>query len=648
MKRDSKSTRQEGFAAIALIMGVTMISLASMYVVNQSRSTVMTAKAIERDRARSSSELTNLSNLGWVRGLIFQQKVNDSRSVAIYPENYFASPWKMLKNVTPERPLDFVEAENNQLWLPTYAAGALNMDKAMAIFTGLKGQLEMLTEAQNVEIVSNNLSAKHNFFVESIDIRTKRPLDLASAGGGSDVETTGRIRLDAPVPYGFRVLVKLPGEMNFRPNLSSIDGEHAAGEYVFQLRGSGIIHHGEIDVGGILYPVGLDENGAITHKAVNIMADDVVIGEVAVHIGGGNGPSFDNAEVKFDSCRILVEPVSSAAAGAGPAAGTAIRVKARIYDVKNEVPAYPLALDADPKTPPVYMEEESTLIVAGNSGSAASGSQETGLGCQDKCPYDFRNDFWIDPMTQARFMDLTVTGETDTKKLDYFDEEITAVIIQKTKGIVCSNMELVGDAMHKADPRLPSEILMANRDLYEELRNKNLLLKRFYAYTAPSCERKLIGERTVCGCFAEDTLILMGDGSEKAIREIQEGDKVLNPQTGKIQSVKRVIAGPEKIPMYRVISSSGSVLVTRQHPFLTRRGSVTAEDLKADDLIATGSDGNFEGISSIEIVARDENTAAPVVWNLELVGSDDFSDHYVRAGGVMTGDLFIQESLSKK
>ncbi|RYZ56583.1 MAG: hypothetical protein EOP07_12270 [Proteobacteria bacterium] len=648
MKRHSKGTRQEGFAAIALIMGVTIISLASMYVVNQSKTTVMTTRAIERDRARAASELSNLSNLGWVRGLIALQKVDDPKTPAIYPENYFASPWKMLKNVTAERPLEFIEAENNQLWLPTYAAGSLSIDKAMAIFTGLKGQLEMLTEAQNVEIVSNNLSAKHNFYVESIDIKTKRPLDLASAGAGSDVETTGRINLNAPVPYGFRVLVKLPGEMNFRPNLSSIDGEHAAGDYVFQLRGSGIIHHGEIDVGGTIYPVGLDENGRITHKAVNIMADDVVIGEVSVHIGGGQGPNFENAEVKFDSCRILVEPVSSAAGAAGPGAGSAVRVKARIYDVKNEVPAYPLALGADPKTPPVYMEEESTLIVSGGSGSGVSGSQATGLGCEDKCPYDFRKDFWIDPMTQARFMDLTVTGETDTKKLDYFDEEITGVIIQKTKGIVCSNMELVGDAMHKADPRLPSALIMANRDLYEELRNKNLLLKRFFAYTAPSCERKLIGERTVCGCFAEDTLILMGDGSEKAIRDITEGDEVQNPLTGKIQSVKRVVAGPEKIPMYRVLTAIGSVLVTRQHPFLTRRGSVTAEDLRADDLIATGSDNQFKEILSIDSVPWDETKPAPIVWNLELVGSDDFSEHYVQAGGVMTGDLFIQETLGKK
>jgi hypothetical protein len=648
MKQDSKSTRQEGFAAIALIMGVTILSLASMYVVNQSRSTVMTAKAIERDRARASTELTNLSNLGWVRGLISRQKNDDAKTPAIYPENYFANPWKLVKNVTPERPLDFIEAENNQLWLPTYAAGALSIDKAMAIFTGIKGQLETMTEAQNVEIVSNNLSSKHNFYVESIDIRTKRGLDLANASAENSVVTTGRIELNAPVPHGFRVLVKLPGELNFRPNLASIDGEHPAGEYLFQLRGSGIIHHGEIDVGGILYPVGLDEAGAITHKAVNIMADDVVIGEVAVHIGGGTGPSFENAEVKFDSCRILVEPVSGAAAGAGPSSGAAVRVKARIYDVKNEVPAYPLARDSDPRAAPVYMEEEGTLIVSGGSGGSVGTAQETGLGCQDKCPYDFKKDFWVDPMTQARFMDLTVTGETDTTKLDYFDEEITGVVIQKAKGIVCSNMELVGDAMHKADPRLPSELIMANRDLYEELRNKNLLLKRFYAYTAPSCERKLIGERTVCGCFAEDTLILMSDGTELPIRDIREGDQVLNPKTGKTQSVKRVIAGPEKIPMYRIVSSGGSVLVTRQHPFLTRQGLVIAEDLKASDQISSGSNGLFEDILSIDTVPWDESMPAPLVWNLELLGSEDFSEHYVRAGGVMTGDLFIQESLGQK
>lgn len=81
-----------------------------------------------------------------------------------------------------------------------------------------------------------------------------------------------------------------------------------------------------------------------------------------------------------------------------------------------------------------------------------------------------------------------------------------------------------------------------------------------------------------CTCFAGDTLVLMGDGSYKPIRDIVPGDKVYTHK-GRIRRVSKNAERPLKSneKTYRVTVSGfpGSFLATGDHPFYTLRGNET-------------------------------------------------------------------------
>ncbi len=626
----------QGFALIALMLALTVLSMATIYVVNQSQLLNSSKKSSEIDRARSLSELNNLSNLGRVRGLVSTAKNGEKYEVGIYPKNYFAKRWVLEKNSSSDKPMDMITVDGDHIWLPTNSSGILTLAKAQEIFGGATNQLALLNATQQVEIINNNPDKKHPYFIESIDIRTSRPLDLKGSNATQDVHTTGRIKLAAPRPQSQRLLVKFPGQSTFDADWQKKNGVFPPGDYTFQLRASGIVYYGEIMIGAETYIVGLDAQGKeIIHGANNIKAVDEIIGEKVVRLGdqaSGRG-EFDDARVTFTECRVGLEPL----ADTNPSGPTGLKFK---IEAK--------AIGVEMKENDELEKVEGTIVVSGPQVPAPS-APTIGSGCNQSCPYEFRTDFWFNPEVQAKFLDLTVNGETDTTKLDYFEPDISNLIDSKARGVICSNMELVGQAMKGESGINPTLMLSGNRLDYEKLRDKHMDLKRFYAYTAPSCLRQLIGQRTECGCFADDTKIMMGDGSLTAIRDIRAGDAVWNPKLGRAQIVKRVIAGPEKIPMYKIYAGDEHILVTRQHPFLLKSGPVSAAALKIGDRILRGTTGDdLQTITAIELVPWDGQSEAPVVWNIELSGSEDFTDHYLFADGIMTGDLFLQETLAKR
>ncbi len=145
------------------------------------------------------------------------------------------------------------------------------------------------------------------------------------------------------------------------------------------------------------------------------------------------------------------------------------------------------------------------------------------------------------------------------------------------------------------------------------------------------------------GCFAADTMITMGDGSDKTLTEVKEGDYVWNPVRGTSQRVARMVQGPEPKGLYEVRISGASVKTSRQHPFQTRTGIKLAEVLSAADEILA-SDNTFTPVLGVEHLAP---VAGQTVWNLELeADTEDPEDHMLIADGVVTADLMIQEKVT--
>ena len=100
---------------------------------------------------------------------------------------------------------------------------------------------------------------------------------------------------------------------------------------------------------------------------------------------------------------------------------------------------------------------------------------------------------------------------------------------------------------------------------------------KLYSYDpANNCERsgEPVGTRNSDGCFDPETKIQMSDGSLKDIKNIRSGDLVYNPITKKSMSVRKLIKGPEKNPMYLIEHKKGRTLVTAKHPFLLKMGKL--------------------------------------------------------------------------
>lgn len=147
------------------------------------------------------------------------------------------------------------------------------------------------------------------------------------------------------------------------------------------------------------------------------------------------------------------------------------------------------------------------------------------------------------------------------------------------------------------------------------------------------------------GCFDEDTLIKMGDGSLKKIRSIRNGDLVFNPVLKRAFPVSKVTMGYEKQALYEVGYSSATARVTYNHPFLTKMGIKTAEQLTGKDELI-GKSGIYHRIKSLKVLPIKKKQ---VVVNISLKsGSENPQYHMIEADGVVSGDLFLQEQLEKK
>jgi len=157
--------------------------------------------------------------------------------------------------------------------------------------------------------------------------------------------------------------------------------------------------------------------------------------------------------------------------------------------------------------------------------------------------------------------------------------------------------------------------------------------------------------RNLDGCFVDDTPILMADGSVKAIQDVREGDFVYNPVLKKGVQVATMVVGQEKGDLYKISYVYGakvdSVTSTHNHPFVTRTGIRVASDLKVGQTIVD-KDLKDKEIINIEKI---KSAVPKMVWNI-LLRSDEgtldsqYAHHSFVAGGLMSGDYYVQQTAS--
>ena len=113
-------------------------------------------------------------------------------------------------------------------------------------------------------------------------------------------------------------------------------------------------------------------------------------------------------------------------------------------------------------------------------------------------------------------------------------------------------------------------------------------------------------QAAVQNCFATDTLILMADGSQKAIQDVVPGDEVLSYNTDSKQIFPATVAetyhhAPEEMGEYFLIINE-TIRVTPNHPLYINGEWQNAEVIKFADILKT-KDGET-GVSSVVKIFR--------------------------------------------
>ncbi|MCH5248304.1 MAG: hypothetical protein J1E98_00150 [Lachnospiraceae bacterium] len=114
---------------------------------------------------------------------------------------------------------------------------------------------------------------------------------------------------------------------------------------------------------------------------------------------------------------------------------------------------------------------------------------------------------------------------------------------------------------------------------------------------APSNYKKIPNILFYWGCVEENTLITMADGSKKKIKEIQPGEDVLGTN-GNAHRVADIMKGDEESLISIMVVGSTPILVTRDHPFMTKQGEKTALLLTAEDELLL-EDGTYAAIEEV-------------------------------------------------
>lgn len=146
------------------------------------------------------------------------------------------------------------------------------------------------------------------------------------------------------------------------------------------------------------------------------------------------------------------------------------------------------------------------------------------------------------------------------------------------------------------------------------------------------------------GCFAPGVRITMADGSARKIEDVRAGDRVRNAKTGAAVTARRVIEGPEALPLIRFGFDGATVTTSQAHPVLTAAGLKPANRLRKGDIVIDAR-GQAHGLTILEMLPVEEGQR---VINLELeASSSDPDERLMISDGIVTGDIVLQNRLKE-
>ncbi|RZA24198.1 MAG: hypothetical protein EOP10_10605, partial [Proteobacteria bacterium] len=248
-----------GSAGYSLLASLTAISLAATYIVQSSTQSKRAIEVAKNNGLREKMSIGSLADLSMIRSLLSESKTSTSDyEPAVYPNNYFASNWDLTSN--NKFALAGVDSKGASIKLKSLPSGELDPASFASVFSGTQTLAAKMSADQKLEIVKLNNDSVHPYYVSSVDVKATRSNPEASGG---DYVTYGRVPLRAPTPKSLELQVKPAVGGTFSTQLGSDASPLPGGDYVFRIVAEGVVHHGEIEIGGKKFIVGLNDEGRI-------------------------------------------------------------------------------------------------------------------------------------------------------------------------------------------------------------------------------------------------------------------------------------------------------------------------------------------------------------------------------------------------
>ncbi|RYZ91519.1 MAG: hypothetical protein EOP04_00195 [Proteobacteria bacterium] len=613
--------------SLVSLLGLLSISIGTLYVTNSSNRTAKTVQEARRLDARARMQTLAISDLAILRSLMSSTRIDPSTyQPAIFPLDYFSTTWDLTKNDLV--PTERVSTSAMKVTIPSNGSDIISQAHLVSLFTKESDFTNARDQLQLLKITRLNRSVTHPLYVESVDVEVTRTGSVGVGAEKASFSSVGRIKLEPPILKKGLVLIKKFGDSEYSENFGTPGSPLQPGKYSFLVKASGVVPYADVSIGNVVQRIGITV-GKITSLARNVRAREMTVGETALFDLGGSPSS--SAGRPSDRCSFIpsVSPVTESVAT------STLKVSVHLVGVKGEQTSLDFAKN-------LYLEAAPAPVGRAVPYAYDSNGQAV-FACQNKCPVNYRDLIDSDSKFELA-LETAVQHPADKKLVDYFHGIKTeGLYAGGIAGSICANYELVADAMVDTSGIPIAASWASNRDEFNFLKNASMGLERFYAYRAPSCDREFVGQRDDCGCFAENTQILFADGSIKPASAVRSGDWLWNPRLNQAQQVARVVAGPEQLPLVTVTAGGNEVVVTGEHPFLTSRGLVKAIDLKLGEILVSGEQKVL--VERIDFEKISIGQKAPIVWNFELVGTENEDEHYVSANGVMTGDLYLQKRL---
>ena len=141
--------------------------------------------------------------------------------------------------------------------------------------------------------------------------------------------------------------------------------------------------------------------------------------------------------------------------------------------------------------------------------------------------------------------------------------------------------------------------------------------------------------RLYWGCVAEDTDILMADGTTKKAKDITEGDRVKD-KDGNANSVTKITTGTSRIIYHLKLVSGQELTATDAHPIYTDNGFVALIDINTSSKLL-----NADGVYSDVLYCYPEENYSGKVYSFDLQ-----SGNTLCTNGIITGTGEEQGKLS--